>query len=48
MLFCVSVAKRTHLWSISLPLYLGFFEFVHNVCTQGKALLRALIELLVT
>jgi len=31
-----------------LPLYLGFFEFVHNVRKRGKALLPALIELLVT
>ena len=31
-----------------LPLYLGFFEFVHNVRKRGKALLEALIELLVT
>jgi hypothetical protein len=31
-----------------LPLYLGFFEFVHNVCKRGKALLGALIEVLVT
>ena len=31
-----------------LPLYLGFFEFVHNVRKRGKALLHALIELLVT
>jgi len=31
-----------------LPFYLGFFEFVHNVRTRGKALLPALIELLVT
>ena len=31
-----------------LPLYLGFFEFVHNVRRRGKALLRFLIELLVT
>ena len=30
-----------------LPLYLGFFEFVHNVRKQGKALLGALVELLV-
>ena len=30
-----------------LPLYLGFFEFVHNVRRRGKALLRALVELLV-
>jgi transposase-like protein len=31
-----------------LPLYLGFFEFVPNVRKRGKALLPALIELLVT
>jgi transposase len=31
-----------------LPLYLGFFEFVHNVRQRGKALLPALLELLVT
>ena len=31
-----------------LPLYLGFFEFVHNVRRRGKALLGALIDLLVT
>jgi transposase-like protein len=30
-----------------LPLSLGFFEFVHNVRKRGKALLGALIELLV-
>lgn len=30
-----------------LPLYLGFFEFVHNVWKRGKALLNSLIELLV-
>jgi transposase-like protein len=29
-----------------LPLYLGFFEFVHNVRRRGKALLGALIGLL--
>jgi transposase len=29
-----------------LPLYLGFFEFVHNVRKRGKALLGALMELL--
>ena len=27
----------------SLPLYLGFFEFVHNVRARGKRLLGALI-----
>ena len=31
-----------------LPLYLGFFEFVHNVRKRGKALLETLISLLVT
>ena len=31
-----------------LPLYLGFFEFVHNVRKRGRALLHALIELLIT
>ena len=30
------------------PLYLGFFEFVHNVRRRGKALLGALLELLLT
>ena len=30
------------------PLYLGFFAFMHNVRKRGKALLPALIELLVT
>jgi transposase-like protein len=30
-----------------LPLYLGFFEFVHNVRRRGKAMLGALIDLLV-
>src|SRR5262249_52964343 len=30
-----------------LPLYLGFFQFVHNVRRRGKALLGSLIELLV-
>ncbi len=29
-----------------LPLYLGFFEFVHNVRRRGKALLAALLALL--
>ena len=31
-----------------LPVYLGFFEFVHNVRVRGKALLGALIGPLVT
>jgi transposase-like protein len=29
-----------------LPLYLGFFEFVHNVRSRGKALLGSLVGLL--
>ena len=29
-----------------LPLYLGFFEFVHNIRKQGKAFLSSLIFLL--
>jgi transposase-like protein len=29
-----------------LPLYLGFFEFVHNAKKRGKALLCALLETL--
>lgn len=31
-----------------LPLYLGFFEFVHNVRKRGKALLGSLLTLLLT
>jgi transposase-like protein len=30
-----------------LPLYLGFFEFVHNARRRGKALLGALLAVLV-
>lgn len=30
-----------------LPLYLGFFEFVHNVRRRGKALLASLLAMLV-
>jgi hypothetical protein len=30
-----------------LPLYLGFFEFVHNARCRGKALLHALLQVLV-
>lgn len=30
----------------NLPLYLGFFEFVHNVRQRGKALLPSLLHLL--
>jgi len=29
-----------------LPIYLGFFEFVHNARTRGKALLDGLLNLL--
>lgn len=31
-----------------LPIYLGFFEFVHNARKRGKALLDSLVQLLVT
>ncbi len=30
-----------------LPVYLGFFEFIHNVRRRGKALLASLLSLLV-
>lgn len=30
-----------------LPLYLGFFEFIHNAKRRGKALLTALLESLI-
>lgn len=30
-----------------LPIYLGFFEYVHNVRKRGKALLGSLVQLLV-
>lgn len=32
----------------NLPLYLGFFEFVHNARGRGKALLHSLVEVLLT
>ena len=41
---------RPH-WGIAqahLPLYLGFFEFIHNVRGRGKALLDSLLERLLT
>ncbi len=31
-----------------LPIYLGFFEFVHNIRKRGKALLSSLVQVLVT
>jgi transposase-like protein len=31
-----------------LPLYLGFFEFVHNMKNRGKSLLHALLQTLVS
>ena len=31
-----------------LPLYLGFFEFVHNAKRRGKALLSALLDSLLS
>jgi transposase-like protein len=30
-----------------LPIYVGFFQFVHNARRRGKALLRSLVEALV-
>jgi transposase-like protein len=30
-----------------LPLYIGFFDFVHNARTRGKSLLGALVQGLV-
>lgn len=30
-----------------LPLYLGFFEFIHNIKKRGKSLLKSLVGLLV-
>jgi len=32
----------------NLPLYVGFFEFVHTVRRRGKALFGALLDLLLT
>lgn len=31
-----------------LPIYLGFFEFVHNIRKRGKALLHSLVKLLLS
>jgi len=31
----------------NLPLYLAFFQFVHNTKKRGKALLTALVEAMV-
>jgi len=31
-----------------IPLYLGFFEFVHNAKKRGNSLLKSLVELLVS
>lgn len=31
-----------------LPLYVGFFQFVHNARLRGKGLLRPLLELVLT
>ena len=30
-----------------LPIYVGFFQFIHNVRLRGKALFRSLVETLV-
>jgi transposase len=42
--------RRPHrgLSQACLPLYLGFFEFVHHVRRRGKALLSSILELLLT
>ena len=34
--------------TVKLPLYLGFFAFVHNARRRGKALLGTLVAALVT
>jgi len=40
--------RKGHLVSQDkLPLYLGFFQFVHNARRRGKALLGALIAALI-
>ena len=36
------------IFQAKLPLYLGFFAFIHNVRRRGKALLESLIALLVS
>jgi transposase-like protein len=35
------------IWQEKLPIYLGFFELVHNIRRRGKAVLEAVIGLLV-
>jgi hypothetical protein len=40
--FCWGFAKLT----IIQPLYLSFFEFVHNVKKRGKHLLSSLLDIL--
>ena len=47
-IYCSRNPHRQHDPQEQLPLYLGFFEFVHNVKKQGTTLLHALIELLIT
>jgi hypothetical protein len=45
---CCVQGLRSHrgIFQEKLPLYLGFFEFVHNARKRGKALLSALLECL--
>ena len=43
----ISAAATPRYLAEKLPLYLGFFKFVHNARRQGKALLGALIAALV-
>jgi transposase-like protein len=47
-LLCSGLRPYRGICQEELPLSLGFFEFVHNVRKRGKALLGALIELLVS
>jgi hypothetical protein len=45
---CRATLHHVIRWNVEkLPLYLGFFAFVHNARKRGKALLHALIALLV-
>ena len=43
-LLCSLLRPHRRLSQEKLPLYLGFFEFVHNARKRGKALLSALLE----
>jgi len=43
----VPPSAGTRISQEKLPIYLGFFEFVHNAKKRGKALLGSLVQLLV-